>query len=523
MNAFWKSLTSRAQISLVAGSALVVLFVAVSGWWLLRPDYQVLFANLKPQDLSAMAVELEKLKIPFKVADEGDAILVDKRAVHETRIKLMGKELSLHGAVGFELFNNTDFGMTEFAQKINYQRALQGELTRTIQALAEVQDVRVHLALPEQGLFKQSTSKAKAAVTLTMRQGQVLRAEQVKGIGRLVAAAVPGMASQDVTIADNQGVVLSRNSAESELDASSTRLDLKRESDNYLTRKATEVLDRAFGAGQALVSVDVTLNMDQVRVTKEEVLGAPSSGRGEQPVTGVVVRERESSADRGGPLDMKGASHTSTGTTIRGSAASSSSQREIEYQVGRRVEQVVSQPGSIRRIHAVAVIRQALTPSQIGQVEKMLAAAVGASAERGDDVVVQTLEAYSNAANVGADMPAGLSTGRTAPQAPIGSAQNAAPSADGSSVLSFLGKLPVLVAAASVILLAAFLVLRTGGAYQGRLTLRSKAGKAPEQTDQSPLSAAQREATLQQIQRWMRQGDAAGGQKPGGKTGTAQP
>ncbi|MFY7940151.1 MAG: flagellar M-ring protein FliF, partial [Burkholderiaceae bacterium] len=131
----------------------------------------MLFSDLKPQDAGAMTAELERLKVPYQVADNGTAILVDKAVVHTTRIKLMGKELPLHGAVGLELFNNTDFGMTEFAQKINYQRAVQGELTRTILSLAEIRVVRVHLALPEQGLFKQATSKAKASISLTLRQG----------------------------------------------------------------------------------------------------------------------------------------------------------------------------------------------------------------------------------------------------------------------------------------------------------------------------------------------------------------
>ncbi len=145
---FWQGLTRGARFGLVAGVLAIMLVTAILAWWLLHTEYQALFTDLKPQDAQAMTTELERLKVPYRLGDNGTSILVDKATVHATRIKLMGKELPLQGAVGLELFNNTDFGMTEFAQKINYQRALQGELIRTIQSLSEVREVRVLLALP---------------------------------------------------------------------------------------------------------------------------------------------------------------------------------------------------------------------------------------------------------------------------------------------------------------------------------------------------------------------------------------
>jgi flagellar M-ring protein FliF len=497
MNDFWGGLTSRARAGLIAGLVLIVIAMTAAGWWLLRAEYQVLFADLKPQDASVMTTELERLKIPFRVADGGTTIMVDKGVVHETRIKLMGKELSLNGAVGFELFNNTDFGMTEFAQKINYQRALQGELTRTIQALAEVRDVRVHLALPEQGLFKQLAGKAKAAVTLTMRQGQTLRPEQVKGIARLVAAAVPGMLSQDVTIVDNQGVVLSRPAGDAEAELTGARLELKRESDNYLSRKAGEVLDRAFGPGQALVSVDVTLNMDQIRVTTEEVIGAPSSARVGQPLTGVVVRERESIVDRGPPGDSKVSSDGSSMTLARSLTTSGTTQREVEYQVGRRVEQVVSQPGSIRRIQAVAVVRHTLDSVQMEQVRKMVAAAVGASKERGDEVVVQTLGGFpaQKTNESTAFIPAEIPSTQNAELQKVGDSRT--DNDQSALVLKVIG-----------VLLLVVVFLGAGWLYQSRSAVLGLKNLTANATRQSSLTEAQRNTALQQVQSWMQQSES---------------
>ncbi|MBE7367194.1 flagellar basal-body MS-ring/collar protein FliF [Ramlibacter pallidus] len=461
MKNWWDVLDRRGKAGLLAGVAAIVLATVLAGWWLLRTEYAVLFSDLKPQDAATMAAELEKQKVAYTVADGGTTLLVDKAQVHATRMKLMGKDLPLHGAVGLELFNNTDFGMTEFAQKINYQRALQGELTRTILSFPEVRDARVHLALPEQGLFKQASSRPKAAITLTLRHGHTLRVEQVNGIQRLVAAAVPGLVAQEVTVVDHQGVAMSRASdGEAEAGASG-RLDLKREMENHLSRKAGAVLERAFGPGQALASVDVTLNMDQVRVTTEDVIAAPDA---KGVATGVLVRERESARDTGAPEARD-----------RG-ARGSSVQRDVEYQTGRRVEQVVSQPGSIRRLHVVAVVRQALDAEQQEQVRKLVAVAVGASPERGDAVLVQSFQAPATA-----------------------------PAQEGGPVRVPLDAAPPAATAATAWPLAVVLVLAAGIFLALRSRKRSSAARAMA----PPLTDGQRQLALRKVEAWLHEGGAA--------------
>ena len=190
---FWEQLAPLARIGLIGSFFCIVIMTVVFAYWVLRTDYQVLFSELKAQDASAMVAELDRMKVPYTISDDGGNILVAKEQVHALRMKLMGKDLPLRGAIGFELFNNSDIGMTEFAQKINYQRALQGELTRTILSLSQIRDARVLLVLPEQGLFKQATSKPKASITLMMKPNQSLRPEQVVGIQKLVSASVPGI------------------------------------------------------------------------------------------------------------------------------------------------------------------------------------------------------------------------------------------------------------------------------------------------------------------------------------------
>lgn len=475
---FWQGLTQRARAGFVGGAVVILLVTAGLAWWVFHTEYQALFTDLKPQDAQAMTTELERLKIPYRLGDSGTSILVDKATVHATRIKLMGKELPLQGAVGLELFNNTDFGMTEFAQKINYQRALQGELTRTIQSLSEVREVRVLLALPEQGLFKQATSKAKASITLTMRQGQALRAEQVVGVQRLVAAAVPGMATQDVTIVDGHGVALTRaEGSNADAEVNSARLELKRDTETYLTRKVTAVLDRSFGAGQALASVDVTLNMDQIRTTTEDVL--PAASRTGLQATGVVVREREVLRDNGAALDTK--------VIDTASSRSGSAQRDVEYAVGRRVEQVVSQPGSIRRIQVVAVVRKALDATQEDQLRKVIAAAVGASPDRGDAVVVQSLTGGAQPPDT--SMLPGESEAAIATQ---GQADVADARAFGMTPLSW----PQLLFGGLLLAVLAALMLRA---------TRRGAALRDTQAGRGPLSEAERAAALRKVRDWMRE------------------
>jgi flagellar M-ring protein FliF len=487
LKSLWAGLGRGARWGLGLGVAIILMATVALGWWALRTDYDVLFAKLSAQDAAAMTRELDQMKVPYRLGEDGTSILVDRSTVHQTRLKLMGKDLPLHGAVGFELFNNADFGMTEFAQKVNYQRALQGELTRTILALAEVETARVHLAFPDDGLFKREQGRTKASITLTLHDGRALRREQVRGIQRLVAAAVPGIESRDVTIVSDQGVALTQDGDAPDGGASaSLRMELKREIEQYLAHKANTLLDKAFGPGQALASVDVTLDMNQLRVTTEDVTTPPGVD-GEGPV-GVVLRERETTREgnRGGA------------GLVSDSQGPASSQREIDYQLGRRVEQVVSSPGTVVRLQALAILRAPLSPAQVEQVRQLLSSAVGATRERGDVVVVQPLEGL--AATVGhSAVPAAMSLPTAVPAAqpqwPASAAAVAeadAADADRWAVVQALVALAALV----VVLVALLAVWRRRGAA------------APS------LDAAQREASVAQVRAWLAQSD--GGLPPGG-------
>ncbi|WP_343638249.1 flagellar basal-body MS-ring/collar protein FliF [Roseateles sp.] len=482
MRELWNKLDGRRRAGLTVGALFIVLAVLAAGVVLLKPEREVLFNALAPQDAAAMTAELEKMKVPYQVSEDGQAILVDKAQVHKLRMKLMARDLPLHGAVGFELFNTNDFGMTEFAQKVNYQRALQGEITRTILSLEEIESARVHLVFAEDGLLKREPQRAKASVTVGVRHGRALKADQVAGVQRLVAAAVPGIAVDDVTVLSQRGVVLSRSAGGADGDGG--RAELQQDVERQLERKVAQVLSQAYGPDQFVSSVSVTLDLDQVRVTSEEVLGASAGGEVPQ---GSVVRERETLTE---------APATSGGRD--GTPAPGRSTRDTEYQLGKRIEQVVKRPGTIQRLQVLAVVRQRLEAGQVERLRAALSAAVGAVPDRGDVITVQSLDmlvadprAATPAAvpgRSGLHAPSAASTadddatGRFTPRDP-GTATEAAPSSGPETQRVVLWALAGLIVLMSAVLL-------------GRMSSSRRAGEP------RPLNEGERERVLAQLRRW---------------------
>ncbi|WP_177307725.1 flagellar basal-body MS-ring/collar protein FliF [Pseudoduganella namucuonensis] len=442
----WKTMAPRARAGIVAGCVLIAGFALALGLWAYRADYQVLFADVAPADAAAMTAELDRMKTPYQLADGGNTILVPKDLVYKTRLQLMGKELPLHGAVGFEVFNNADFGMTEFVQKVNYLRAIQGELTRTILSIEDIQAARVHLALPEQGLFKKAIAKPKASVTLTMKNGRVLAPEQVAGIQRLVAASVPDIASADVTVLNQHGVALTRPvQADAAGEQSGTaQLDTKRSTEEYLAKKVTQVLERTFGPGEAVASVDVALNLDQSKVTTEEVLPA-KGGAADGVPAGVVVRERQTTRD--------GAAALGAPAGVPKAGAGGGTTTESDYQVGRRVEHLVPASGTVRRMTIAVLVRQPLREDQVEKLKEVVSLAVGFNSARGDAVVVHSMDQF--AAPVGMRNAADAATAAVDANAAAAGSPAAAPAqAAGAGPLRVAGVLAAVLAAITLTLLA---------------------------------------------------------------------
>jgi flagellar M-ring protein FliF len=484
---FWRNLGRPARAGFAGGVAVIVLAVAAFGIWALRVDYGVLFSDLTQADLSAMAGELGKMKVPYKVGPDGNSLLVPETIVHKTRVAVMGKDLPLRGAVGFELFNNMEFGVSEFVQKVNFQRALQGELTRTILAIDEVQSARVHLALTEQGLFRKEANKSKASVTIATKPGRTLQPVQVQGIQRLVAASVADVQAQDVTVLDQHGVALSRAM---QIDASAvdvggaTQLDMKRSVEGYLTQKAAKVLDQMFGAGGSVVSVDAVLASELTRVTTEEVLGA-RGGDPSQPTSGVVLRERQTTKDTGND-----ASHAGTATVTNS---------ETDYQTGKRTEQVVSPAGGLKLLNVAVVVKRSLNDTEVQRVRELVAASVGFSASRGDLVTVHSMDQLQSDPG---NRPAPVGSESPVPQTPVA----ATPDRLGDKAWPVPSTALAVMAALGVLVLAAL----------GALAVVLRQRRAPRAVvPQLSLGDAERARLLQSVQQWLTHRPAGAGAEVG--------
>ncbi|RQX94964.1 flagellar M-ring protein FliF [Burkholderia stagnalis] len=353
----------------LAGIAVLVALIAsliAAGYVVLRPRYQVLFRDLKPQDAASIIAELERQKVPFQVDESSSAILVPAADAQTTRLKLMSSDLRLQGAVGFELFSNSDLGLTDFAQKVNYQRALQGELARTIMSLDEIELARVHLAFPDSSLFRRADDRPKASVALFMRSGHTLGPDTVRGIQRLVAAAVPQMSVADVTVVDQRG----QPAGGRDVPVDDPRYALKHALEREYERKIIAQIVPLLGSRHATVSVDATLNFDQVRVTNESDLSRPIASAGVSvppPQSLGALARTVTSAVSPPPLPTV---PSTDGTRTE-----------------RRTEQIVSAPGSLKHLSISVVVDDALSEDALAQLKSVAAAAVGADAARGDTVV----------------------------------------------------------------------------------------------------------------------------------------
>lgn len=458
----WNESGTGARMGFVAGVVAIAVLAAWLAFWSGRDNYQVLFSDLDPQDAASMVSELDKSKVRYRLEDGGKTILVDKDAVYKTRLKLMGKGVNLRGTVGFEIFNNTDFGTTEFAQKINYQRALQGELARTIMDFEEVKFARVHLVMPESGLFKKNNSKPKASISLIMKDGAQLGAEQVAGIQRLVAASVPEIDPASVTVLDQRGVALTRPAATDGAadEPGGGRLEAKKQFETYMTRKVAAILDQAVGAGQAIVSIDVSLTQDQVKTTREEV------------IDGAVAHRREAQGTAGGDAAAKDAQRAGNRTV------------EVDYQNGRKVEQTVAAPGSIRRISVGILLPNDIAQERADKIREVVAMAAGLVPARGDSIAIYPVEQFAPKA-----VPAAAAT-----PAPADGPAPARAAARGDSVLAWLWA-----ALGLAILLAIVVVL-----------LRSRKARVVGVDAGAALTGPQRAAALAQVRQWIAQGEQAG-------------
>lgn len=250
---FYLSLQRPARIGLIIGMVALLALTIATLWWVMTPRQQLLFGNMNERDAAEVVASLNEWKVPHTITDGGAGITVAADQVYDTRMRLVSAGVPRGGHVGFELFDDSDFGVTEFAQRVNYQRALQGEIERTIAALPGVTSARVHLTIRRPGLFANQHDDSKASVALALEPGQRLTRKQINGVRSLVAASVEGLAPTQVSVLDSDGGLLAAASADGANDAD---LQGHAEEDQRLENRLTDHM-RAILDGHVVLSRDL--------------------------------------------------------------------------------------------------------------------------------------------------------------------------------------------------------------------------------------------------------------------------
>lgn len=424
-------LPTRHRLALLVGIPLLVAIVVAALLWSRDPDYRVLFSGLSDQDGGTIVAALQQQKVPYRVADGGSVILVPPGQVHEIRLRLASQGLPRAGNVGFELMDNSRLGLTQFQEQVNYQRALEGELARSIQSLGTVKGARVHLAIPKPSIFMREQNRPTASVLVQMLPGRVLERGQVAGIVHLVSSSVPQLAPGAVSVVDQTGTLLSAHDADPNgLDA--TQLEYLRTLERQYTRRISELISPIVGAQNLRAQVAIDLDFSRHEQTDE--IYRPNGGAPEE----AAIRSRQSSESREPAAGMDGGvpgtlSNTPPGTAtapITGGAATNPPAPGVpaqppaqnvkradttNYELDKTVRYVREPVGRIKRLSAAVVVNHRtgmvkgepvstpLSEAELAQIKALVNEAVGFDPQRRDSVSVISIPFNEPAGDTPAD------------------------------------------------------------------------------------------------------------------------
>lgn len=349
--------------------------------------YEPLYTNLDPRDASAIAAKLKELNVEYKLADEGNTILVAAEDKYQLRLDMAG-EITLQGIVGFESFNETRFGETDTDKRVRFLVALQGELTRTIEELDEVETAKVHIALPQPSLFIKDKAETTASVLLRLKPYASLKPEQINSIMSFVSHSVEGLKTSNVTIMDVNGNLLSQGIAEEGAAAASnisvTQIALKQKYEQDLARSIQSMLEQMRGPGKAVVRVNVTMDFDKVETYSEQYGNSvlASEQVKEENSTGTTTTSGENPADS----NMGGTSYGETGSN--GLTKYELVERTRNYDVSKVVETKTAAPGKVNRVSVSVLIDGEMTEAEQEKVSETVGKAAGIDIQRGDQVSI---------------------------------------------------------------------------------------------------------------------------------------
>ena len=379
-----KNMPPNLRFGLSVAAILVLGGTILIYSWARHINYSVLYSGLPPEEVGSVVNELDRMKVPYHLTGDGSTVSVPDEKVGEVRVRLASAGVPSGGAVGYELFDKTTMGTTEFVQKLNYRRALEGELMRTIAGLSEVAAARVHIVIPEKHLFVEDEVPPTASIVVKLRPGAQLDKRKLTGIMQLVAASVEGLQPEHVTVLDYAGNLLSPMGAgDPEVALSARQLDLQKSVEAYLQTKAQSLLDGVVGPGKSIVRVNAELNFEKVDKTVEQYdpdnLAMVSQEQNEE-----TSSDNATTAEGGG----SGGKTTKTNTITN-------------YETNKTVQHIIAQTGNIERLSVSVIVDgkpgakpagEAETPEftprsteELDRLSSVVKNALGYSADRKDD------------------------------------------------------------------------------------------------------------------------------------------
>ncbi|CCV30645.1 TPA: flagellar basal-body MS-ring/collar protein FliF [Yersinia enterocolitica] len=401
---------------LIAAAAAVAILVALM-LWAKSPDYRVLYSNLNDRDGGDIVTQLTQLNIPYRFADNGGALLIPADKVHETRLRLAQQGLPKGGAVGFELLDQEKFGISQFSEQVNYQRALEGELARTIGTLGPVLNVRVHLAMPKPSLFVREQKSPTASVTLALQPGRALDDGQINAIVYMVSSSVAGLPPANVTVVDQTGRLLTQSDSAGR-DLNAAQLKFTNEVENRFQRRIETILAPMVGSGNVHAQVTAQVDFASREQTDEEYKPNQAANQGAVRSQQVSTSEQLGGTNVGGvpgalsnqpsatpvaPIEVPQATPAAgagaAANAAKQTATSSNSRHDqtTNFEVDRTIRHTQQQAGMVQRLSVAVVVNYgsdkagkpiALSKDQLAQVESLTREAMGFSTVRGDTLNV---------------------------------------------------------------------------------------------------------------------------------------
>jgi len=378
-----------------------------------RSKYEILYSHLSQKDAADVTTELKKNNVPYRLESKDDSVivLVPSEKVYDSRLTLAGEGLPKGNGVGYEIFDQTKWGTTDFTQKVNYKRALEGELQRTIESLQQIDAARVNIVIPEPELFTEQEKPTTASVVLQLKPDSELKKEQVRGIVHLVAASVEGLKPENVNVIDGNGNILSNfiqeeaedNNSDSVTDGSNLtqqakltlhQMEVQQNFEKDLERKITTMLTKVLGNDRLAVSVSAELDFDKAE-NDSEIYEPVVDGQG---IARSTQTKKEQYVGDGYPSNVVGGvpgtdSNIPGYQAVVGNGNNSQYSREentTNYEINRTVKHDVVAPGSPKRV-SVGVFVDNLQPQQVDDIKTAVVAAAGLDLNRGDQVAVENM------------------------------------------------------------------------------------------------------------------------------------